>query len=738
MRYTSMAALIVASWVEPGMSPAVAGEVFSGQAETGIERVVVTATRSEQMLLEVPAAISVRELDDLRSKGFTYGTDEFRGVPGVFFRRGEGDGEEFPFVSIRGATGNHGNDAFLAMLDGIPFVGPDEEVLLYEIPYPIVNHIEIVRGPVSALYGRGAIGGAINYQTRNPVNNSAELSFSAGQDGYYRGQVLLERQFEQDIGVLASLSYEDFAGWRDNSARDATSAFLKTVIPFNSSSALTAWLSYFERNAQVPSVIPTLADGSVVKVAGGAERFLGHKPTRNNNQGWIAALRYEQQVTDILDIQLTAQARQFDSDVRLNFYDYLEFNPDNNIMGVNGFASVNDASVYFAEALANWQSGRHKLVVGVSAERTTLDEQDRWSGELDPFFSGECGFRFYAILIDYSTGEVLNDQPGNDCFVREQLRTAADTTNQFYGAFFQDEISLSERLTLTVGARYDEFKRNIDFSVIAASPDLQNAEGRSEAVSPKAALAYQLDSGLVYASYGRGFNSNFGPVWQWEPDRYARDEAPTFIDSYELGWKGQTQNKQLSWETALFYLRQTDRRIFIDNPDPEGPPTLATTGQKYSSRGLEAAVRYRPVRSTELLVNYTYLAPEWDELILAGSFGAPDTNFSGNTPQGVPGHIVYAEVSHEFFEQWHGSLSYEWYSDYFVDLSNSIKTGQYSLMNLSVSWFPINNPDLAFDLSVTNVLDEDYFFYFAGSRSAVTNVTPGVPRQIRLGTKVRF
>ncbi|GAA0348236.1 hypothetical protein GCM10009092_10780 [Bowmanella denitrificans] len=328
----------------------------------------MTATRSEQMLLEVPAAISVRELDDLRGKGFTYGTDEFRGVPGIFFRRGEGDGEEFPFVSIRGATGNHGNDTFLAMLDGIPFVGPDEEVLLYEIPYPIVNHIEIVRGPVSALYGRGAIGGAINYQTRNPVNNSAELSFSAGQDGYYRGQVLLERLFEQDIGVLASLSYEDFAGCRDNSSRDATSAFLKTVIPFNSSSALTAWLSYFERNAQVPSVIPTLADGSVVKVAGGAERFLGHKPTRNNNQGWIAALRYEQQVTDILDIQLTAQARQFDSDVRLNFYDYLEFNPDNNIMGVNGFASVNDASVYFAEALANWQSGRHKLVVGVSAE----------------------------------------------------------------------------------------------------------------------------------------------------------------------------------------------------------------------------------------------------------------------------------------------------------------------------------------------------------------------------------
>ena len=115
-----------------------------------IERIVVTATRTEQMLLEVPAAVTVKEMNELLQKGFTYGTDEFRGVPGVFFRRGEGDGDEFPFISIRGATGNHGNDTFLALVDGIPFVGPDEEVLLFEVPYPIVDQIEIVRGPVSA------------------------------------------------------------------------------------------------------------------------------------------------------------------------------------------------------------------------------------------------------------------------------------------------------------------------------------------------------------------------------------------------------------------------------------------------------------------------------------------------------------------------------------------------------------------------------------------------------------
>ncbi len=703
-----------------------------------IERIVVTATRTEQMLLEVPAAVAVQDMEELRQKGFTYGTDEFRGVPGVFFRRGEGDAEEFPFISIRGSTGNHGNDTFLALVDGIPFVGPDEEVLLFEVPYPIVNQIEIVRGPVSALYGRGAIGGAVNYQTRSPTGNTTEFSLTAGQDGYYRGQALLEREFEQGTGVLASISYEDFDGWRENGARDSTSAFVKTVSRIGEKSILTTWLSYFERNAEVPSVIPTLADGTVVDVVGGTESFLGQRPTRNNVDGWIGALRFEQELAQDVDYQFTFQARQFDSDVRLNFYDFFEFNSDNNTMGVNGFASENEASVYFAEAIINWERGQHNIVAGLSTERTTLDEEDRWSGELDPFFSGECGFRFYAILIDYSTGEVINDQPDNICFVREQLRTAAETTNQFYGAFIQDELSLTDRLTLTLGARFDAFERDIDFSVIGTVPANQSASGDADSVSPKASISYELASGVVYASYGRGFNSNFGPVFQWEPDRYERNEAPTNIDSYELGWKGQTDNKQITWETALFYLEQTDRRIFVANPDPEGPPSLATTGQEYSSRGIEAALSYHPTQATQILANYTFLDPEWDELIIQGSFGAPDSDFSGTTPQGVPKHIFYSEISHEFTNSFRTSLSYEWYGDYFVDLSNSVRTGQYDLVNLSATWLAKSDGNLAVDFSVTNLLDEDYFFFFAGSRTAVTNVTPGVPRQVRIGLRMKF
>ncbi|MEM9316021.1 MAG: hypothetical protein AAGA95_15470, partial [Pseudomonadota bacterium] len=97
-----------------------------------IEEVVVTATRTEERLLDVPASISVQDVLELRRNGFTFGSDEYRGVTGVFVRRGEGDADEFPFVSFRGSTGTEGS---VSLVDGIPFIGLFEEVQLNEIPY---------------------------------------------------------------------------------------------------------------------------------------------------------------------------------------------------------------------------------------------------------------------------------------------------------------------------------------------------------------------------------------------------------------------------------------------------------------------------------------------------------------------------------------------------------------------------------------------------------------------------
>ncbi len=718
-------------------SPAALGQQ-SATPPAAIEEVVVTATRTEKPLMEVPAAITLQSTEDLRQKGFNYGTDEFRGVPGVFFRRGEGDGEEFPFISIRGVTGNHGNDTFLALLDGVPFVGPDEEVMLFEVPYAAVDSIEIVRGPVSALYGRGAIAGAVNYRSRPIEEDTSEILISKGSEDFSRASAHLERSFASGAGLMLNATMEDFGGWRDNSQRDLSTFFVKGVIPVGERGELSGWIANSDRESEVPSAIPTLADGTVLDVFGGDTSFLGYHPTWNKSEGLMTSGRFRYQLSDSMNLTLTAQNRRFDSDVRLNFYDYFEFNPGKATMGVNGFASANESEVFFAEAVLDWTVGRHTIVAGVNSERATLDEREFWSGENDPFFSGACGFRFYSIQINYLTGKVLNDAPSNACFMRDELRSESDTTNTFQGAFIQDEFALTDRLTATAGLRYDAFDREIDFSVVGGTPVSLQPSGDADALSPKFSLSYDYGAGIAYASYGKGFNSNFGPTWQWDPVTYLRDEKATTIDSYEVGAKGRALNDRLEWETSLFQLEQKDRRIFVPNPDPTGPREYATTGQKYSSRGFESALRFNVSARTKATITYTYLDPEWDELLLAGSFGAPDLDFSGVTPQGVPEHMFYAELNHQFSDWLTVGATYESYGDYFVDLSNSVSAGAYELLGANASIRVPGVEQLSMDLSITNLLNEDYYFLFASSRTQVTNASPGVPRMARATVRWKF
>ncbi|MEM7312222.1 MAG: TonB-dependent receptor [Planctomycetota bacterium] len=709
-----------------------------GNESDTIEELVVVATREEKPALEVPASVTVQSVAELRQKGFVVGTDEFRGVPGVFVRRGGGDNDEFPSIAIRGVTGNHGNDTFLAMIDGVPFIGADEEVLLYELPYDVVDSVEVVRGPVSALYGRGGIAGAVNYRTRPLSSDRTEVAFSAGNEGFARGEAHIERAFDNGAGILLSANYEDFEGWRDNSEREIKSVFLKGTLPIGDRGLLNGYVSYYDRFSEVPSVIPTLADGTIVDFPLGDEGYIGFAPTLNDVEGFITALRYEHSVSETLGFQLTGQVRNFDREGRLNFYSVSAFDPDTTTAGFNGFGTESDTTVYYTEAVVNWSAGNHTIVAGISAERAEMDKAESFSGAIGFGCPGNpFGFSFYQVLVDYSTGQVTNNTPANFCFVENDVSVDAEVTNTFYGAFIQDEIALTDNWTLTLGLRYDEFDRDVDFRFVSGGPSDQSVGGDADSITPKVSLSYNYGNGMVYGSYSEGFNSNFGPLFQWNPNEFSRVEKPTTLDNYEFGWKGRALDGRLEWETAVFFLEQRDRRVFVSNPDPLGTSQIATTGQRYESQGLEASLRFRPTERTSGRITYAYVDAEWDELILEGSFGAPDQDFSGATPTGVPENTLYVELQHQFTDWMTARLTYEWNDDYEVDLGNSVTEGSYDLLGLSATF--IANENVTVDVAITNLLDEEYYFFFAGlDDTQASRVTPGVPRLARATLRWQF
>lgn len=708
---------------------AAAQESTANADDDGI--ITVTATRAARPLDEVPAAIAVQDVEALRARGFAFGTDEFRGVPGVSFRRGEGDSDLFPFVSIRGSTGT---DGFLALIDGIPFVGIFEEPLLSEVPYDAVDRIEIVKGPLSALYGRGAIYGGVNYITRSPDRDAIKAAVSAGSDGFYRGSASVSRKFGDRGGLLVGGAYENFEGWREQSRREIGSLFGKLNYELAEGTRVTLFGNFFDRRVEVPNGLPV--DPATRAVLGDREQFLGFGEPFQNVRGTIGAAVIEQALGERLTFKLTGQHRRFDGDALLNFYDAFGLALDRGAFGVNGFRGETSQRVWYGEATLAGRFGAHNLIIGTSYEDTRNRSFSAWSGQNG--FTPQCGFTFYLAEIDIAIGAVVNRD--NPCFVIDEPLTRARFHDRVFGAFVQDEIAVTDRLTLTLGGRYDSFRRRSDFDALPASGPGGTAELSASAFSPKASLAWRSNAGLLYVSYGRGFNSNFGPTFENDPAQYVRPELkPTTIDAVELGLKGRALGDTLRYEMAAYRTWQSNRRVGIPNPDAEtdfsAPPNLISFGQQYVVTGFEGALDIRPRDGTQIRLQYSHIDAQWDELLLS-SFAGP-LDFSGNTPVGVAPNIVFASIEQRLTPWLIGRASVEFYDDYAVTIDNSFFAGGYELVSIGATLAPASWRGLALDVSVTNLFDAQYFFFFGGTR-APTYATPGPPRQVRATLRATF
>jgi iron complex outermembrane receptor protein len=718
--------LILSFW------PVLAQETEEPEVEETYQTVVVTATKQEKEATDVPASVSLITSEILAEKGITMASQELVGVPGVFFRRQDA-ADTFMSINIRGLTGNHGNDTFLALLDGIPFVSAHEEVLLGEIPFGAVDRVEVVRGPSSALYGRGALSGAINYLTRETTSqHSYDLTLTGGSFGYARPHLSANIPLVADTNhLLVDAYYETSDGWRDNTERETRNILLKNEMIISDNTRLIAYLNYYDNEQGAGGQIPLDARGNVLATAGGREGFIGYDPNEYDRSSLMGTLRLNTQINDNLEFQATVNYRDMEDNNRLNFFDPFGYDPDNNILRVNGFEGDRQTETLFIEPQLVWQSGRHNLVMGASFERVELDETNWWTGQ-NGFNFDTFDFYFYEINIDFTTGQILNRD--NPFWVTRNETYRGDSTNTFNGFYIQDDIQLSERLSLTLGARYDRFERDaqidsdVDFDgTIDNNPELNDDEDN---IAPKVALLYRWqENHSVYANYGEGFNSNFAAVWQWDPSLYQRgnDVQPSEVTNYELGFKG--QGRDFMYSVALYELTQDDRLVFISDPTQSGPP-IATTADEFRSRGLEVETRFRIADGWQIHAAYAYTDAKWQDYNVGGN------DYTGNRPTGVPENTYNLGLSGQISRDFAFSTWLDGASDYAITLDNQVEGGSFDVWNASISYRPRGGSLASIQLVGRNILDEDYYYYFGSNIPSTAQ--PGLPANLQLSMKLNF
>ena len=627
-------------------------------------------------------------------------------------------------MSFRGSTGTEGS---ISLVDGIPIIGLFEEVQLNEIPYDAVERTEYVKGPVSALYGRGALYGATNYITRRPDENSSRAHLIAGSDGYYRADLSVERAFESG-GLLVAGTFETTKAG-ESRASDAFSICLeRRALTFTERVTLSTFLNLNDRDTDLPNGRPLDAEGQILPFAGGDEGFIGFGRPNNDTNNLLIASTIEYRITDEITATLKGSYRNIERKTFLNFFDPFGRNLEEGIVGYNGFRDTTSQEVFYGEATVRWKHDWLDVIAGATLEQSDTEAFNRWTGQNG--FTEECGFTFYLVEVDSQTGEVLNGD--NPCFVSDDPLTRNAFDNTFWGAFAQAEIKLLEPLRLTVGLRYDSFSRNATFFPIEGITEGGRQSGSADAFSPKATLSYLTTWGMFYVAYGRGFNSNFGATFEWDPVQYARPETrPTTIDSVEVGAKLQFFDRRLTGEIIGFYSEQRNRRQIVNNPAAEGdfsqPANLITFGDVYESKGLELSITASPTPWTTIRLNYTYLDPIWRDFTI-DTFSGPE-DFSDNTPVGVPNHILYIQADQRLSDWLSLRGILEYYGEYFYTVNNEFQDGSYVLATFSAQIEGLLE-GIVVDLTLMNAFDERYYFYF-GNRTSPTYAVPGPPLQFR-------
>jgi len=213
------------------------------------EAVVVTASRREQSLEEVPSSISVMEALSIARHDFPSVEDAMRYVPGVNLVESQ--------VSIRGSSGysRGAGSRVLMLVDGTPLLPGDTGELNFEtLPIGQVDRIEVLKGAGSALYGSNALGGVINVITKPiPENPETRIRLYGGIYGapsypewdwgggarLFDGEAFTHGRRFGDTRLLLHGSRRSDDGFRQNDHRRRYNGYLRMRHDFSSHDALT-------------------------------------------------------------------------------------------------------------------------------------------------------------------------------------------------------------------------------------------------------------------------------------------------------------------------------------------------------------------------------------------------------------------------------------------------------------------------------------------------------------------
>jgi iron complex outermembrane receptor protein len=669
------------------------------QPAFGVEEVIVSSRRREESLQQTPISVSAQTGEQLMSMGVRNMIELGNFMPNVM-TEGSGIGPSVGAYFLRGIgsarSGIEDEPPVGLYLDGV-FLGSFDGSLL-QVTKP--KRVEVLRGPQGTLFGKNALGGAVQYISQEPVFEEFSGEIETTYGSFNR----------TDLTALFNIPLGDSSALRVSGAsfnRDGT--VTRPLLP-KAADVGTDYLRVDYLWAATPDFSVRLAvDYAAVNTNGAGNVIRSVDLTDTNVQRYLArGMDLRESLFDDRYASNASSPTYVDSDqtgVALTL-DY-QLADEWSVKSITAYRENNQDSWIDRDATPF----QYFEQIDMRAhQQTTQEFQLSFSGDsltwiLGLYYFDESPFNNRQRLEGVDIGSGI-------------LHEVFSESNQSSAIYSEGTYQFNDLLSLTLGARYTyERKWTSTLSSREGDPTpplyvSNNAD--FEAFSPRIVLQAQWTPDLMtYASYSDGFksggfNTRYNPTL---PDNGFIPYAEEYLDNYELGLRSEWFDNRLRLNASVFHSIYTDRQI---TQLTDLNTLLVSNGGEAEFDGVEIEGQFLVTRN--LLINFGagHVKSEITEVGIGSSEVLGES--IGNTPEWS--YNIDAEYGHDLASggKLTYRLSYGWKDEREIGVENN-NTVQpaYGMINGRIEY---SDPENRWRLALfgTNLGDESYLVQSQTSR----------------------
>ncbi|WP_187143632.1 MULTISPECIES: TonB-dependent receptor PqqU [Pantoea] len=645
--------------------------------DTGSATMVVSAAPAQTGLseLDTPAAVSVVSGEDMRQAAPRVNLSENLGsVPGLQIQNRQNYAQDLQ-LSVRGfgSRSTYGVRGLRLYVDGIPATMPDGQGQTSNIDIGSIDHIEVLRGPFSALYGN-ASGGVINVDTQTGQQpTTLEAGSWYGSYGSWRNSVKASGATGDgtqagDVNYTVSASRFTTHGYRDHSEAQKNLGNAKLGVRIDDVSTLTLLFNSVHIEAQDPGgLTPDQWRANPRQVVSNVTLYNTRK-TVDQTQG---GLHYQRQMGENDDISVMM------------------------------YAGIRETTQYQSIPKNVQLSPKHPGgVIDLTRHYQGIDT--RWTHR-DSLFSVPVtltGGLDYETMTERRKG--FENFSGDDLGVKGNIRRNERNLMWNLDPYLQTAWQLTDKWSLDAGLRYSTVNFDSNDNYITAANGDDSGDARYHKWLPAASLKYAIDSSWnAYLSAGRGFETPTINELSYRGDGETGLNTglkPATSDTVELGTKKRIGNGLI---TATLFQTDTQNEIVTDT-SLGGRTTYKNAGQT-RRRGLELGVDQQFAADWRAKAAWTLLDARYR------SNACGDASCDGNRIPGIARNMLYASLAYAPEQGFYAGAEMRYMSDIAADDENDVKAPAYTVaaLNSGYKWL-VQNWTLDLFGRVDNLFDRNY------------------------------